>query len=103
MPARDRTIRPFIKAKKEDRFLYARSTFEEYPDLWTCDADFRKPEKITDLGWQMKPFIWGKSEMRDFLSADGKPLKGILIKPENFDPNKKYPLMVYIYETLLLC
>jgi dipeptidyl aminopeptidase/acylaminoacyl peptidase len=96
----DRTIRPFIKAKKEDRFLYASSTFEEYPDLWTCDADFRKPEKITALGRQMEPFIWGKSEMRDFLNADGKPLKGILVKPENFDANKKYPLMVYIYETL---
>ena len=27
-------------------------------------------------------------------------LRAILIKPENFDPSKKYPLMVYIYEEL---
>lgn len=57
-------------------------------------------KKITELGKQMEPFIWGKAELRDFYSADGKPLKGILVKPENFDPKKKYPLMVYIYETL---
>jgi dipeptidyl aminopeptidase/acylaminoacyl peptidase len=28
------------------------------------------------------------------------PLSGILIKPENFDPQKKYPMIVYIYEQL---
>ena len=33
-------------------------------------------------------------------SADGKPLKGILYKPENFDPNKKYPMISYFYEIL---
>ena len=96
----DRSIRPLIKAKKAERMLFARSTFEEYPDLWVCDGDFRNPEKITDLGRQMEPFLWGRSELRDFLSADSKPLKGILIKPENFDAQKKYPLMVFIYETL---
>lgn len=96
----DRTIRPFIKAKNADKYLFASSTFEEYPDLWYCGKDLRAAKKITDLGLQMKPFLWGTSELRDFFSADGKPLKGILIKPENFDPGKKYPLMVYIYETL---
>jgi len=88
------------KAEKSDRLLYSRSSFDEYPDLWVSDMDFKKPQKITDLGRQMEPFLWGKAELHDFFSADGKPLKGILVKPENFDPNKKYPLMVYIYETL---
>jgi len=88
------------KAKKADRLLYSRSSFDEYPDLWVSDVDFKKPRKITDLGKQIEPFFWGKAELRSFYSADGKPLKGILVKPENFDPNKKYPMMVYIYETL---
>jgi dipeptidyl aminopeptidase/acylaminoacyl peptidase len=91
--------RPF-KAKKTDRLLFTRSSFDEFPDLWVSDLDFKNLKKITDLGKQMEPFIWGKAELRAFHSADGKPLKGILIKPDNFDPNQKYPLMVYIYETL---
>ena len=33
-------------------------------------------------------------------NADGVPLTGALYKPENFDPTKKYPMMVYIYERL---
>src|SRR5262249_27549883 len=32
--------------------------------------------------------------------ADGVALSGVLVKPGNFDPNKKYPLLVYIYERL---
>ncbi len=88
------------KAKNADRLLFTRMSFDEYPDLWVSDTNLREPKKITDLGKQMDSFIWGKAELLDFQSSDGKPLKGILVKPENFDPQKKYPLMVYIYETL---
>ena len=88
------------KAEKADILLWSRSSFDEYPDYWVSDKSFKSPRKVTDLGKQMEPFLWGKAELRDFLSADGMPLKGILIKPENFDSKKKYPLMVYIYETL---
>lgn len=90
---------PF-KAKKADRLLFTRSSFDEFPDLWVSDLDFNNMKKITDFGKQIEPFIWGKAELRDFLSSDGKPLQGILITPENFNPNQKYPLLVYIYETL---
>jgi len=88
------------KADKADRLIFSRSSFEEYADYWVSDMSFKSPQRVTDLGKQMNPFLWGKAELRDFISADGMPLKGILIKPDNFDPNKKYPLMVYIYETL---
>lgn len=89
-----------IKAKNSETLLFKRSTFDEFPDLWVTDPKFSNPRKITDLGKQMDPFLWGKAELRSFYSDDNKPLKGLLIKPENFDPGKTYPLMVYIYETL---
>jgi dipeptidyl aminopeptidase/acylaminoacyl peptidase len=92
--------RRLIKAKNADKILYTLSSFDEYPDIWISDLAFQKTAKVTDLGQQTKPFIWGKAELLDFQSSDGKPLKGILIKPENFDASQKYPLMVYIYETL---
>ncbi len=88
------------KAKNASVLLFSRSSFDEYPDLWISGPDFKNPRKITGLSKQMEPFLWGKAELRSFLSADGRPLKGVLIKPEKFDPGKKYPLLVYIYETL---
>jgi dipeptidyl aminopeptidase/acylaminoacyl peptidase len=29
---------------------------------------------------------------------DNQPLEGLVYKPENFDPNQKYPLIIYYYE-----
>ena len=88
------------KAEEADVLVFTRQAFDEFPDLWVSGPDFKEARKLTDLGNQMEPYVWGKAELRDFLSSDGKPLKGILVKPDNFDPGKKYPLMVYIYETL---
>ncbi len=88
------------KAENSDTLIFNRMAFDEYPDIWISDMNFSNLQKVTDLGRQMEPYIWGKAELRDFKSSDGMPLKGILIKPDNFDPQKKYPLMVYIYETL---
>ncbi len=92
--------RSIDKAKHADRLIFTRSSFDEFPDLWVSDLDFKNPKKITDLGKQTKPFIWGRAELRSFFSSDGKPLKGILIKPENFNPKQKYPMLVNIYETM---
>jgi len=88
------------KAENSDTLIFNRMAFDEYPDVWISNMNFSSLQKVTDLGRQMEPYIWGKAELRDFKSSDGLPLKGILIKPDNFDPGKKYPLMVYIYETL---
>jgi dipeptidyl aminopeptidase/acylaminoacyl peptidase len=33
-------------------------------------------------------------------ATDGRPLQGILYKPEGFDPTKQYPMVVYFYESL---
>jgi len=96
----DKGFRFSRKAEKAEKLLFTRSTFNEYPDLWVTDLSYKNPRKVTNLATQMDPFIWGKTELRPFSSSDGKALNGILIKPDNFDPNKKYPLMVYIYETL---
>lgn len=96
----DKSFRSLRKAEKAKTIFYSLSSFDEFPDLWVSDLNFKNPQKLTNLGRQMEQFLWGKAELRDFYSADGKPLKGILIKPDNFDPNNKYPLMVYIYETL---
>jgi dipeptidyl aminopeptidase/acylaminoacyl peptidase len=87
------------KAADADVVLYTVSRFDEYPDLWVGGMDFIG-KRVSHLGAQIDAFTWGTAELRDFYSADGLPLKGILIKPENFDPNRRYPLLVYIYETL---
>jgi len=89
-----------IKAKDADVMVFTLSRFEEFPDLWVSDASFANMQKVSDANPQQAEYLWGTSELIDYVNADGKPLRAILTKPENFDPSKKYPLLVYIYEQL---
>jgi dipeptidyl aminopeptidase/acylaminoacyl peptidase len=80
--------------------MLTESTFEEFPDLMVTDPSFAKLQKVTDANPNKSKFAWGSEELIHFRNTDGVPLSGILYKPANFDPSKKYPMVVYIYEKL---
>ncbi|MBD1397202.1 S9 family peptidase [Pontibacter sp. JH31] len=88
----------FRKAKNTDRITFRRGSFREYSDLYTSDLRFAQVEKLSDANPQMSEYRWGNVELVNWKSTDGIPLEGLLFKPENFDPNKKYPMLVYFYE-----
>jgi dipeptidyl aminopeptidase/acylaminoacyl peptidase len=88
------------KAKDADRLMFQASRFDMYPDIWTAAGDLSSPRKLSDGDAQRAQFNWGKSELIRYKSTDGVPLQGIVIKPDNFDPKKKYPMIVYLYEKL---
>lgn len=88
------------RAREADVFLVGASRFDEFPDVHVTDSSFKTLTRVTNGGAQMQPFIWGKAELVSFRNADGVALQAGLIKPENFDPKKKYPMIVYIYEML---
>ena len=46
---------------------------------------------------QSKGFILGAREVISWKSTDGTTIEGVLIKPANFDPAKKYPLLCVIH------
>ncbi len=89
-----------IKAKDADVYVMTAQTFNESPDLVTTDGSFKELRKVSNANPQKAQLLWGTSEVVQFKNADGVALTGALYKPENFDPKKKYPLMVYIYERL---
>lgn len=96
----DRNYRYAGRAKDADVFLVTAQRFDEFPDVHVTDSTFKTLTRVTNGGAQMAPFTWGKAELVDFRNSDGVALQAGLIKPEGFDPKKKYPMIVYIYETL---
>ncbi|MCE3295367.1 MAG: peptidase [Crocinitomicaceae bacterium] len=46
---------------------------------------------------KLKDYALGETEIKVIKGKDGTDLYTRLIKPSNFDPNKKYPVMVYVY------
>ncbi|HEU0177699.1 MAG TPA: prolyl oligopeptidase family serine peptidase [Blastocatellia bacterium] len=89
-----------VKAKDADVLMLTASRFDEYPDILVADPDFKALKKVSDAGKQKDQFTWGKAELVRYKNSDGVPLSGILIKPDDFDPKRKYPMIVYIYERL---
>ena len=96
----DKQLGAPTKAKRAETVVFTQSRFDEFPDLWISDTNFASPQKISNANPQQADYVWGKAEKIKYINTDGKTLNAMLIKPENFDPTKKYPMMVYIYEEL---
>jgi hypothetical protein len=87
------------KAQLADQLLFTRESFKEFPDVWTtADTKFSNVKKLSEANPQMKNYFWGDVSLVKWNSLDNVPLEGLLYKPEGFDPNKKYPMVVYFYE-----
>lgn len=87
-----------LKARKADGLLFTKESFEYYPELYSTTLAFGKPVQLTNEGVQQQEFLWGTAELVSWTSIGGIPLEGIVCKPANFDPKKKYPLIVNFYE-----
>lgn len=87
------------KAKNADQFLFQLSSLQDYPDAYLNTWNKAATEKrISFANRQQSDYNWATVELTSWKSYSGLELQGLVYKPENFDPNKKYPLMVYFYE-----
>jgi len=55
------------------------------------------PKKLTDLTSQTNDWKVAQSEVISWKSKDGATIEGVLHKPKDYDPSKKYPLLVMIH------
>lgn len=86
------------KDKNSNTITYVKHNFQNSPDVWVTKDFFKTEKRVTDINPQQREYNWGTAELFSWESANGDKLDGILYKPENFDPNKKYPMIVYFYE-----
>ncbi len=69
----------------------------QFSEIYVSPVDSFAPKKLTDMSAQYANFHLATREVIQWKSGDGTSVEGILIKPANFDPSKKYPLMVEIH------
>lgn len=87
-----------VKAKNSPALIYTREDFSVFPDYYLTDLSFRSEKRLTDINPQQKDFRWGTAELVSWTSLDGRRIEGLLYKPADFDPAKKYPMIVNFYE-----
>lgn len=87
---------PPLKARNANTYLVKRMSAVEAPNYFVTQ-DFRKFVRLTDVQPQAA-YNWITTELVHWKTFDGSPSTGILYKPENFDPRRKYPVIFDYYE-----
>lgn len=102
------TLEPLLEGNKRYRFVdfnaelqsifFTEEDFRQFPDIWVANEDFSEPRQLTDVNPQIEQFTWGTPSLIDWQTEDGETLQGIVIKPDGYDPERTYPVLVYYYE-----
>jgi dipeptidyl aminopeptidase/acylaminoacyl peptidase len=66
-------------------------------EVFVSDVQSFAPKALTAMTAQTKAFTLGTREVISWKSQDGAGIEGVLIKPADFDPAKKYPLLCVIH------
>ena len=80
------------------KYFYDRYSSGKVPNkslIWTMNG---KMAKLVNLAKdKLEEYTLGSTEVGSINSVDNKKLYYRMIKPSNFDENKKYPVLVYVY------
>lgn len=94
-----RVVKRFDHDEQASGLIYfTEEDFRQFPNVWAATSTFEQAQQVTDINPQQADFAWGDAELVEWKSTKGVPLQGILLKPDNYDPNKRYPVIVYYYE-----
>jgi dipeptidyl aminopeptidase/acylaminoacyl peptidase len=84
-----------VKAKKANSWIVQRQSTNDAPNYYET-SDFKSFRRLTKYQPQ-KNYLWFTEEVVSYQYLDGQVGQGILYKPENFDPNKRYPVLIPFY------
>lgn len=81
-------------------FLLSHSSADSVPSYSICNINgrvIRTLEKNTELKTKLADYSLSKKEFFTFPLADSTMLNGWMMKPVDFNPAKKYPVLMYVY------
>jgi len=96
----DKSIERLGKAADAPVFEYVSETYEESPNIFIGGPELKDAKRISDTNAFQSKYAWGHSELIDYKDSHGTHLQGALFYPAGYEPGKKYPMVVYMYEKL---
>lgn len=94
----EKQINYLITSKKGNGYVYREETFEHSPALiFKSDAQ-AVPKLIHQSNSQQKKYLWSTAQSISYTNSSGTPLHGVLFYPAGYNPQKKYPMVVHIYQ-----
>jgi dipeptidyl aminopeptidase/acylaminoacyl peptidase len=94
---------PLTTASSDGRHVaYVAEDAQHMPDIWVTDSSFTDPRQLTHLNPQLDQYQMGEAKRIGWLGDDGEVLHGALLLPANYQPGRKYPLLVWVYPGVAL-
>jgi dipeptidyl aminopeptidase/acylaminoacyl peptidase len=87
----------FSLTRDARRLAFTASSPASLNELFVTDTKTFAPRALTRMTEQTASFTLGTRELVSWKSTDGAIIEGVLIKPADFDPAKKYPLLCIIH------
>ncbi len=76
--------------------VFVHQSLNEPPTIWASDASGHERE-LWDPNPQLRQMQFGQAAMSQWKDKDGHAWSGILIKPVNYTPGMRYPLVIQLY------
>ncbi|MBI3404575.1 MAG: S9 family peptidase, partial [Acidobacteria bacterium] len=96
----DKSVTRLAKAKESEVYEYVAESFDDSPDAFIGGPELKEAKRVTQTNPFQSNYAWGRAELVDYKNDRGERLQGALFYPAAFDPSKKYPMVVYLYEKL---
>ena len=87
-----------IRAADANVYLVSKESSSHFPNYYVTE-NFRTFHQISYLNPE-RQYNWTKTELITWKLPDSTSLSGVLYKPSNFNAQKKYPMIINLYETL---
>ena len=86
--------------KSEDAEVYAYRTesYERSPSLLVGGPGLADATTVVETNPFQHEYAWGRAELVEFENTWGDRLQGSLYYPADYQPGRRYPMIVYIYE-----
>jgi len=89
-----------VKAADADVFAYVVQSYEDSPDLFVTRGSFDDARQVSHTNALLADYAWGRQELLSYVNSRGDTLQMMLTYPVNYEPGRKYPMVVYYYEKL---
>ena len=86
------------RADSANVYAYRVEDFEDSPDYFQAGPMLADARQVTETNPFQEDYAWGRSTLVSYRNRDGETLQGALFYPANYDPDKSYPMITYIYE-----
>ncbi|HKJ01277.1 MAG TPA: prolyl oligopeptidase family serine peptidase, partial [Longimicrobiales bacterium] len=97
---RDAQVTGLRRARDAQRYALRAERWDDSPDVFVGSASLGDLHQVTATNPFQGDYAWGHSELVSYTTDAGHDLQAILVYPADFEPGRKYPLILYQYERL---